>query len=160
MEAWLKILKDHYEDPFHCGGCEHMTHAAELRCEATGCELRMELALGDDVVIDAWFSGDGCAVCEGFASLVVERLTGESQRVAALQGTPASDVSEWLTRLAVPPLLQFAEPASLLAATASQACFVLPLQALAAALVSPVSDLADDLTDATQFGGPSLREEC
>ena len=135
-----QILVEHFEDPYHRGQCDCSTHAAELVCQETNCQIRFELMLAEDGLIqEAWFDARGCAFCEGLASLACERLEGMSGNEDAVNQV-FSDLSE------LPP--------------ERPACQGLPQLTICKALASPLSDLDDDLADGTQFGGPSLREEC
>ena len=144
MTDYLELIQDHYDDPYHRSNCECCTHAAEEVCEETDCQLRIELAIGDDgAIVEAWFEGAGCQVCEGLASLIVCEAEKFSEQDCATWTMPRLAQQLGLAEFQSPP-----------------ACFKLPLQVLLAALECPVDELADDLTDGTQFGGPSLREEC
>lgn len=144
MTKYLEVIQDHYDDPYHRGGCECCTHAAEAVCDETGCQIRMELAIGNDgKIVEAWFEGDGCQVCEGLASLIVHEAEKFSEQ----------DCAQWT-------MPNLAQRLGLAEFQSTPACSALPLQALLVALESPVDELADDLTDGTQLGGPSLREEC
>lgn len=141
-----RVLLDHYEDPFHQGQCEQATHAAEARSQTSGCQLRLELMVAENQQIEeAWFEGAGCEFCEGCLSLLCEKLSGNSVRMAA--NLSASNLFDFLG-LATEDCTKW------------PACHELPSVILELALQSPVALLEDDLADGTQFGGPSLREEC
>lgn len=136
-------LLEHYDDPYHRGACDRPTHAAECRCEATGCQLRVELRFQDEEVLsEAWFEGAGCVHCEALTSALLERVEGES----AVQ----------LRQLSQEALLDGLK----IEAGGQPPCGALPLLTLHQALENPVEALDGDLADGGSFGGPSLREEC
>lgn len=138
------VLREHYDDPYHRGPAEHPTHAADAHCVETGCLVHLDLTLGDDGrLLEIWFDGQGCAVCEGLCSLMAERLEG---RVAS--ECARFDVPRLQSELGV-------EESCL-----TSACRSLPHRALQAAWANCLVQLDEDLADGSHFGGPSLREEC
>lgn len=146
MSNCPKLLLDHYEDPFHRGGCEQATHAAEAACPESGCQLRIELVLSETgTIVEAWFDGSGCRICEGTASLLVQHIQG-GQSASYQRLTPSQLLQEvGLVELSI---------------DAGAACLNLPHTTLLQALNGSLTELDDDIADGTQFGGPSLREEC
>jgi nitrogen fixation NifU-like protein len=139
------LLTEHFLDPFHRGPCERPTHAGECECAASGCHLQVELVIDTEGrIVQAWFEGLGCQVCEAVASLLMEYV----------ENRPADDILSLDVGQLVEALgLHGAE------AIMQTPCLVLPLQSLARAIISPL-DLVDDGESGTNFGGPSLREEC
>ena len=138
-----QILRDHYDDPYHRGTCDSPSHFAELRCDETGCHLQVELNLDQNLVVEAWFDGVGCEICEGMASVLVEAVEGKQvlefaqllqSRLTELGGD-SGDLN-------------------------SYPCNELPQKVFHAAVMSPLNKTDDDLADSSGFGGPSLREEC
>ena len=70
------IVWQHYEDPYHRGSCDNPSHGGESACEQTGCRVAIEFRLDplSGLCAEAWFDGEGCPMCEGLASILVERL--------------------------------------------------------------------------------------
>lgn len=137
------LLQDHFDDPYHRGSSDMATHSAEA--SVADCELRVELVIDDDIILEAWFDGAGCPNCEGLASVLAQQIEGSSR---------ADYTLEPLLRSAGIELEPFHELSK------SQACLSLPSELIVKAFSRPLIELDDDLTDGTQFGGPSLREEC
>lgn len=143
MQEIPQFIRDHFEDPYHRGECDRCTHEAESHCEESGCQLRIEIMLADDGAIqEAWFEAEGCSVCEGLASWACETLEGLPGTLETVESSFASVISKF-----------GAEPER-------TACWDLPRGLFRKALDAHVAELEDDLADGTQFGGPSLREEC
>lgn len=143
MQEIPQFLQDHFEDPYHFGQCEGCTHEAELKIENGNCQLRVELMIGDDGAIqEAWFEAEGCSLCEGVASWACESLEGLPGRLELVESTFAGLKSK------------------LGGEQVTATCMDLPRLVFLKALASHVAELDDDLADGTQFGGPSLREEC
>ena len=146
----LTVLQEHYEEPYHRGDCENATHAAEAACEETGCQIRFELCLlevgklsdedspaAENILQEIWWDGQGCVYCEGFASFLSGELEGKR-----LEGSAANEILERTQGNLVE----------------SPTCLELIPQLLLAAVES--SQQEDDWSEAGEFGGPSLGEEC
>ncbi|MEC8553446.1 MAG: hypothetical protein VXZ82_00415 [Planctomycetota bacterium] len=146
----LAVLQEHYEEPYHRGDCENATHAAEAACEETGCQIRFELCLlevgklsdedspaAENILQEIWWDGQGCVYCEGFASFLSGELEGKRW-----EGSAANEILERTQGNLVE----------------SPTCLELIPQLLLAAVES--SQQEDDWSEAGEFGGPSLGEEC
>lgn len=146
----LAVLQEHYEEPYHRGDCENATHAAEAACEETGCQIRFELCLlevgklsdedspaEENILQEIWWDGQGCVYCEGFASFLSGELEGKRW-----EGSAANEILERTQGNLVE----------------SPTCLELIPQLLLAAVES--SQQEDDWSEAGEFGGPSLGEEC
>ena len=150
MNDAQQILRDHFEDPYHRGECEALTHAATLTCPESQCQLAVELCLDrNGKVLQAWFDGQGCSFCEAVASILMSYSEGKT--CSELQQlSPAGYLKEIGISESTPESLPV--------------CQLLPLQTLQHALTRSVanqdSELGDWAVDETGFGGPSLREEC
>lgn len=157
----MSILSEHFDDPYHRGECESATHAYEdsladrVGEQAAGsdesqdceCQIRFELSVDDDdQVLEAWWDGQGCFRCEGTASVLAEAAEGKKLGELHLD----SLASKLLDALAEE------EPKDVSLCR----CQRLVLEVLSKAGRTSLSELDDDLADGTQFGGPSLREEC
>ncbi len=146
-----QLLHDHFDDPYHRGPCDCPTHAASLSDVETGCQLAFELSLdGEGVVQQIWFEAEGCEVCEGLASWLAS--TCEGLTAAEIRELCLGDV-----------LKQHGHDANRVCQRS--ACATLPLLAIKTTLCRSLHDSGDqsidgDLSEGTQFGGPSLREEC
>ncbi|GIX00908.1 MAG: iron-sulfur cluster assembly scaffold protein [Pirellulaceae bacterium] len=151
------LLRQHFEDPYHRGTCEHPTHSAEKHCPESGCVISMDVLLdaATNACQEAWFDGQGCEVCEGIASMLVEDLERRPEALAewaaAIEGLndPPRSVSRrasLLRRLGLSDLDGLPQVP----------CIDLPFLVLGA-IVQQAAD--DDPLAWPHFGGPSLGEE-
>ncbi|MEM7475902.1 MAG: iron-sulfur cluster assembly scaffold protein [Planctomycetota bacterium] len=131
-----QILQDHYEEPFHRGGCEGPTGAAEGEESATGCQIRVEVLLENETLEEIWWDGRGCVCCEGFASLMASEC----------ENKPVEELN-------IQPLLTLVGGSGL-----APECLDLSFRLLLEAIQQ--TDGEDDWSEAGDFGGPSLGEEC
>lgn len=157
MSSLKSLLEDHYDDPYHHGSCERASHVGERGAENGRCQLRIELSVNADGVIEeAWFDGAGCQICESLASILMERCEGDP-------------VDQW-SKMTMEQLLDGLASGSEKEVEADRVsgdpelvqtgCVELPLQVLKIAFERPAGSDVDDGADTTTFGGPSLREEC
>ncbi len=78
-EIYQEHILDHYEAPYHRGGCPHCTHRHEDDNPLCGDVIRVELRIADDGRIEAaYFDGDGCCISQAAASMLVERFDGKT----------------------------------------------------------------------------------
>ncbi len=78
-DIYQEHVLDHYEDPYNRGQCAHPTHAHEDDNPLCGDEIRIDLELSPDGVIEEiYFDGDGCCISQASASMLVERMDGKS----------------------------------------------------------------------------------
>jgi nitrogen fixation NifU-like protein len=72
------IILDHWVRPVHRGRPERADLHGFSANGACGDEVTMYLLLQGGTVADAYFEGEGCVICLGMASLLVEWLAGHS----------------------------------------------------------------------------------
>ena len=75
-ELYQERILDHYEEPYHRGACPGATHAHEEDNPLCGDVVRVELAIDDGKICDAYFSGDGCCISQASASMLIEQICG------------------------------------------------------------------------------------
>ena len=148
-ETWLltnkKSIKntswDHYEDPYHRGHCDHPSHAHEDDNPLCGDVVRIELQLDPNgKVRDIWFEGDGCCISQASASMLVEKMDG--QTADEIKGFTAENMLELFGPRLTPN---------------RQKCCLLPWRVLQAAIFSPLDSESNDA--GSTFGGPDLGDE-
>ncbi|RMF37236.1 MAG: hypothetical protein D6753_18015 [Planctomycetota bacterium] len=152
------IVSQHFEDPYHHGSCDSPSHWGEAECVQSGCRLVIELSIdpATGLCTEAWFDGAGCVVCEGLASILVERLEqGLDLRRLADWGPWAAESEAWDRQLRTNLLETIGVPSYDEVVDAE--CMELPFRAWLAACLSGDEDSANE--DWPHFGGPSLGEE-
>ncbi len=100
MTLFSDTVLDHYRRPRNYRRLADPDCAAEVDNAVCGDRIRLELQLDGDVIADAAFRGDGCALSVAAASLLTERLAG-----ATVAGAAALTDDELLSALdaRVPP---------------------------------------------------------
>ena len=69
---------DHYQNPRNYGTLEHPDISYEDSNPVCGDELRIDLQVKDNTVVDARFSGHGCSISQASASMLTEEIIGKS----------------------------------------------------------------------------------
>jgi nitrogen fixation protein NifU and related proteins len=126
-ELYQERILDHYEEPFHRGHLPVATHAHEDDNPLCGDVVRMELAIDDGVIRDAYFSGDGCCISQASASMLVEKISGKT--IDEVKSMTAGDMLELFGAKLTPN---------------RQKCCLLAWRVLQQAMYSPVSKIATE----------------
>ena len=69
---------DHYQNPRNYGTLEHPDISYEDSNPVCGDELRIDLQVKDNTVVDALFSGHGCSISQASASMLTEEIIGKT----------------------------------------------------------------------------------
>jgi nitrogen fixation protein NifU and related proteins len=69
---------DHYQNPRNYGTLEHPDISYEDSNPVCGDELRIDLQVKDNAVVDARFSGHGCSISQASASMLTEEIIGKT----------------------------------------------------------------------------------
>jgi nitrogen fixation NifU-like protein len=77
-ELYQDRILDHFEQPFHRGACAGCTHAHQDDNPLCGDVVRVELAVRDGRIQQAWFGGDGCCISQAAASMLMQTIEGKS----------------------------------------------------------------------------------
>ena len=102
------LLLDHFRHPRNYGSLETPDVSYEAFNPLCGDRIRIEVKIDDEVVSEARFKGDGCAISMAAASLLTELIIGTTIRelisddelISALQ----SDIQPARIQCAVLPL--------------------------------------------------------
>ncbi len=141
-EVYQEHVMDHYEDPYHRGSCEEMTHSHEDDNPLCGDVVQVELKIGSDGTIsEAWFDGDGCCISQASASMLMEQLEGKS--VEEAKQFSANQMLELFGARLTPN---------------RQKCCLLPWRVVQTAFHSPV-DQDGEQGGGSSFSGPHLGDE-
>ncbi|MFC2030181.1 iron-sulfur cluster assembly scaffold protein [Chloroflexota bacterium] len=75
---YTERLLDHYRHPRNQGHLQSVDLSAEEYNPLCGDRVRVELGTEDGTVVDAGFTGRGCALCLGSASILTEAIKGRT----------------------------------------------------------------------------------
>lgn len=89
---YAEHILDHYHNPRCHGTLAAPTHTADGHNTSCGDKITMALQITDGVIADAAFDGDGCAISQAAASLLLEHLVGKD--VSTLENLDASGMLE------------------------------------------------------------------
>jgi nitrogen fixation NifU-like protein len=76
VTTYRTIVLEHFKHPRNRGSLDDASHSADGANPLCGDRIRIQLRLDDDVVADARFVADACALCIASASLLTERVRG------------------------------------------------------------------------------------
>jgi nitrogen fixation protein NifU and related proteins len=84
-DLYRELILDHYRRPRNRGELERATQRVEGLNPVCGDEIKLDLLVGDGVIEDLAFRGQGCSISQSSASMLTERLKGrtieEAERV-------------------------------------------------------------------------------
>ena len=82
MSGWEEMYRenilDHYRHPRHHGTIENPDVSYEDGNPLCGDRLRMDFKLEDGRIADVAFSGHGCSISQASASMLCEKIAGQS----------------------------------------------------------------------------------
>lgn len=126
MDLYAEEIIDHYKHPRHFGHLEHPTLTYHDSNPFCGDEITLELKIEDDKVVDAAFSGHGCAISRASASMMTDEIIGK----------PLAELKEWSKD-------EILELLGIEVGPVRMKCALLPLKAMKAA----VWGLADEVEE-------------
>jgi nitrogen fixation protein NifU and related proteins len=77
-EMYRENILDHYRHPRHHGTIENPDVSYEDGNPLCGDRLRMDFKLEDGRIADVAFSGHGCSISQASASMLCEKIAGQS----------------------------------------------------------------------------------
>jgi nitrogen fixation NifU-like protein len=81
-----EIIRDHDGRPRHFNRITQPTHAAEQSNPLCGDHFLIEVRMGDGVIEDIGYTGNGCAVSRASTSIMMTLVRGEPLRLAKRLG--------------------------------------------------------------------------
>jgi nitrogen fixation NifU-like protein len=90
VTAYRRIVLEHFRRPRNRGSLPDANRSADGANPLCGDRIRVQLIVAEDVIVDARFTADACALCIASASLLTEYLRGQPASVAAALG------AEWI----------------------------------------------------------------
>ncbi len=82
MDMYAENILDHYKNPRRLGRILDCTHVAYDTNPLCGDEASIFLTVKDGVIIDAAFSGKGCAISRAATSMLMEYIVGRRTQEA------------------------------------------------------------------------------
>lgn len=103
-DLYRTVVLEHGKRPRHRGSVADATHAAEGDNPLCGDAIRVEAVVDGEAIRALGFTGESCAIATASASLMCERLAGESVGAArdlahAMDGLCSAGVADDATRL-------------------------------------------------------------
>ena len=83
-----EILTEHNLHPYHKHKLEDANLVLEGVNPSCGDDIFLELKVEDGVVVDGAFEGDGCAISQASADMMLELVIGRSKEEALTSGRP------------------------------------------------------------------------
>jgi nitrogen fixation NifU-like protein len=78
-DLYEEHVLEHYEDPYHRGTSESVTHAHLGKNPLCGDVIQINLRLSNDgTIVEAWFDGTGCVISQASASMLIEQIEGKT----------------------------------------------------------------------------------
>ncbi len=82
-DLYREVILDHYRRPRNEGSLEAPTHHAEGLNPVCGDEIQLDLVIEGDTIHKLAFRGQGCSISQSSASMMTERICGETIAEAA-----------------------------------------------------------------------------
>lgn len=77
-ELYQAIILEHNARPRHFGILTDPSHASEGRNPLCGDELLVQLRVEEDIIREAGFTGQGCAISKASCSIMTETISGKT----------------------------------------------------------------------------------
>ncbi|QQS21160.1 MAG: iron-sulfur cluster assembly scaffold protein [Candidatus Moraniibacteriota bacterium] len=78
MPSFEEVILDHYHHPRNMGSIPDPTHHANTENRSCGDTLSMDMSVRNDIIEAIGWSGNGCALSQGSASLLSEFALGKN----------------------------------------------------------------------------------
>ncbi len=78
MDIYQEKILDHYHSPRNTGTLEHPTHRHCANNPTCGDKICITLIVENNIIVDIKFTGEGCAISQAAASMVTEKIKGDT----------------------------------------------------------------------------------
>ena len=78
MDMYAENILFHYKNPLHYGELERASITVADSNPLCGDKLEIGLQIEDGKIVDAKFSGEGCAISQASASMLLDEVIGKS----------------------------------------------------------------------------------
>lgn len=93
MDMYKEIILDHYRNPQHYGKLEGATGTAYDANPLCGDKLEIAVRVKDGMIEDAQFTGEGCAISQASASMLLDEIIGKpADEVASIENQQIYDM--------------------------------------------------------------------
>ena len=72
----MEFVLDHYKNPRNSGKLANADYSHEEGNPTCGDKVRIDIKVSDDKIVEAKFSGKGCAISQASASILTEMIQG------------------------------------------------------------------------------------
>lgn len=101
MDIYRELILDHYRNPRNRGTITRATHSFATNNPTCGDKVRVDLAVRGGRVSAARFSGEGCAISQAAASILMEHAEGKM--ISALKKFSKDDMLSLLGGVTLGP---------------------------------------------------------
>lgn len=84
FDLYQDLIIDHARAPKNFGELSNRTHHAHGKNPLCGDDIKLDLKIHENFIIDLAFIGDGCAIAKASSSLMTQALKGKSIEEALL----------------------------------------------------------------------------
>lgn len=77
-DMYREVIIDHYKNPSHKGVLEPNDITFKDENPLCGDKVRIDLRIKDEIVVEAAFSGYGCAISQAAADMLIETIVGKT----------------------------------------------------------------------------------
>lgn len=94
MNIYQEQIMEHFHNPSHHGTLSSPTHSFGANNPTCGDQIHIDMIIKDDVITKIAFSGEGCAISQASASMLLEKVA--QQDIVLLQKMTAKSITDLL----------------------------------------------------------------
>jgi len=94
MNIYQEQIMEHFHTPSHHGTLTDPTHSLNANNPTCGDKIHIDMIIDNDTIKDIKFIGEGCAISQAAASMLLEKVSGQS--INTLQRMTADDITSLL----------------------------------------------------------------
>ncbi len=83
---------EHFHHPSHHGTLDAPTHSYSANNPTCGDEINIDMIINDDVITKVAFNGEGCAISQATASMLLEKIA--DKKITILQKITVEDITD------------------------------------------------------------------
>ena len=79
MDIYGEIILDHFQNPHHHGRLEHANISGRESNPLCGDQIQLDIQTNSEgVIVDVGFTGQGCAISQASASMLMDEMPGKT----------------------------------------------------------------------------------